>query len=148
MEQSNLLFTNAIERLDVREEELVNLEEKIKKANGQFGHIHTELREAKRRIRDLESHIKDQTNASMVSTMCEELQKQLLEAEAKLEKRQDEIECLKRELSRKDCIEVKGDAIQEELKNLRDRFSKVEIQLSISKEEITTLKVIYYWLSW
>jgi hypothetical protein len=51
-------------------------------------------------------------------------------------------------LSRKDCIEVKGDAIQEELKNLRDRFSKVEIQLSISKEEITTLKVIYYWLSW
>ncbi|XP_046438329.1 kinesin-like protein KIF20B isoform X1 [Daphnia pulex] len=140
LEQSNLLLTNANERLDVREEELVNLEEKLMKANGQFGHLNTELREAKRRIRDLESHIKDQTNASMVSTMCEELQKQLLEAEAKLEKRQDEIECLKRELSRKDCIEVKGDAIQEELKNLRDRFSKVQIQLSISKEEITTLK--------
>lgn len=148
MEQSNLLLTNANERLDVREEELVNLEEKLMKANGQFGHLNTELREAKRRIRDLESRIKDQNNASMVSTMCEELQKQLLEAEAKLEKRKDEVECLKRELSRKDCIEVKGDAMQEELENLRDRFSKVQIQLSISKEEITTLKVIYYWLSW
>jgi chromosome segregation ATPase len=122
----------------------MNLEEKLMKANGQFGHLNTELREAKRRIRDLEARIKDQTNASMVSNMCEDLQKQLLEAEAKLEKRKDEIESLKRELSHKDCVDAKGDAIQEELENLRDRFSKVQIQLSISKEELATLKVTYY----
>ena len=48
------------------------------------------------------------------------------------------------ELSRKDCVEAKGDAVQEELENLRDRFSKVQIQLSISREELTTLKVTYY----
>lgn len=144
MEQSNLLLSNANDRLDVREEELGNLEEKLMKSNGQFGHVNTELREAKRRIRDLEARIKDQTNASMVSTMCEDLQKQLLEAETKLEKRKDEIDSLKRELSRKDCVEAKGDAVQEELENLRDRFSKVQIQLSISREELTTLKVTYY----
>lgn len=146
MEQSNLLLSNANERLDVREEELVNLEEKLMKANGQFGHVNTELREAKRRVRDLEARIKDQTNASMVSSLCEDLQKQLLEAETKLEKRKDKIESLKRELSRKDCVEAKGDAIQEELENLRDRFSKVQIQLSISKEELATLKVTRYCL--
>ncbi len=54
MEQSNQLLTNANERLDVTEEELVNLEEKLMKANGQFGHLNRELREAKRLIRDLE----------------------------------------------------------------------------------------------
>ncbi len=45
MEQSNLLLTDANERLEVREEELVNLEEKLMKGNGQFGHLNTELRE-------------------------------------------------------------------------------------------------------
>ncbi len=54
MEQSNLLLTNANERLDVREEELVNLEEKLMKANGQLEHLNTGLRDAHRLIRGLE----------------------------------------------------------------------------------------------
>ncbi|KAI9557627.1 Tryptophanyl-tR synthetase-like protein [Daphnia sinensis] len=140
LEQSNLLLTNANERLDVREEELMNMEERLMKANGQFGNLNTELREAKRRIRDLESRMKDQTNASMVSTLCEDLQKQLLEAENKLEKRKDEIHRLNKELSHKDCVLAKGPEIQEELENLRDQLSKSQIQLSITKKELAALQ--------
>lgn len=141
LEQSNLLLTNANERLDVREEELMNMEERLLKANGQFGNLNTELREAKRRIRDLESRIKDQTNASMVSTLCEDLQKQLLEAENKLEKRKDEIHRLNKELSHKDCELAKGPEIQEELEDLRDQLSKSQIQLNITKNELAALQV-------
>ncbi|KAK4016551.1 hypothetical protein OUZ56_031508 [Daphnia magna] len=140
LEQSNLLLTNANERLDVREEELMNMEERLLKANGQFGNLNTELREAKRRIRDLESRIKDQTNASMVSTLCEDLQKQLLEAENKLEKRKDEIHRLNKELSHKDCVLAKGPEIQEELEDLRDQLSKSQIQLNITKNELAALQ--------
>lgn len=56
----------------------------------------------------------DQTNASMVSTLCEVLQKRLLEAEIKLEKRKDEIRRLNKELSQKDCVLAKESEIQEE----------------------------------
>lgn len=50
MEQSNLLLTNDNERLDVRkEEELMNVEERLLKANVQFKIINTELRKAKKK---------------------------------------------------------------------------------------------------
>lgn len=119
----------------------MNMEEKLVKANGQFGSLNTELREAKRRVRDLESRMKDQTNASMASTMCEDLQKQLLEAENKLEKNKDEIYRLNKELGHKYCMQANEAEIQEELEKLRDKFSKSQIQLSISQKESTALQV-------
>ena len=65
------------------------------KANAQFGNLNTELREAKRQIRNFETRIKEQNNASMVSNMCEDLQKHLLQEETLFEKRKEEIESLK-----------------------------------------------------
>ena len=141
LERSNLLLADANERLDVREDELMDLEEKLMKANGNYGNVNTELREAKRKIRELESRMKEQNNASMMSTMCEDLQKQLLEADTKLERRKDTIETLKQELSRyKDRAKSK-DGFQEELETLRDRYSKSQIQLGIAQKELAVLQV-------
>ena len=141
LERSNLLLADANERLDVREDELMDLEEKLMKANGNYGNVNTELRETKRKIRELESRMKEQNNASMMSTMCEDLQKQLLEADTKLERRKDTIETLKQELSRyKDRAKSK-DGFQEELETLRDRYSKSQIQLGIAQKELAVLQV-------
>lgn len=136
-----MLLSDANERLDVREDELLNLEEMLNKNNGRYGSMNTELRETKRKIRELESKMKEQNNASMMSTMCEDLQKQLLEAETKLDKRNDVIESLKQEIGRyKDRAQSKDD-VHEELENLHDRYSKSQIQLSIAKKELAVLQV-------
>lgn len=99
------------------------------KANGQFGNMNTELREAKRHIRNLEIRIKEQNNASMVSNMCEDLQKQLLEAETLLEKRREEIERLTEELNRSKSRADADSGLQDELEKLNDRLTKTLIQL-------------------
>lgn len=120
----------------------MNLEEKLMKANGQYGNLNTELREAKRRIRDLESKMKEQNNASMMSTMVEDLQKQLLESETKLDKRKEDIERLRDELiCCKEQIRAQNNS-QEELENLRDQFSKSQLQLASANKELEALKVL------
>ena len=70
----------------------MNLEEKLMKANGQYGNINTELREARRKIRDYENRFEEQNNVSMMQNMCEEQQKQLLQTESLLEQRKEEID--------------------------------------------------------
>ena len=110
------------------------------KANGQFGNTNTELREAKRQIRSLELRIKEQNNASMVSNMCEDLQKQLLEAETLLEKRKEEIERLTEELSRKSRTDADS-GLQDELEKLSDRLTKTLIQLNTAQKQSESFKV-------
>ena len=142
MEKSNLLLSDANERLDVREEELVNLEERLMKANAQFGNLNTELREAKRQIRNFETRIKEQNNASMVSNMCEDLQKQLLQAETLLEKRKEEIESLTEELSHSKSRTAADNELQKELEKLNDRLTKTLVNLSNAQKESSSLKVL------
>lgn len=57
------MLTDANERLDAREEELMNLEDKVSKANIQHSSLHCELKEARRRIKDLEGDLEKQTNS-------------------------------------------------------------------------------------
>lgn len=114
------------------------------KANGQFGNMNTELREAKRQIRSLEIRIKEQNNASMVSNMCEDLQKQLLEAETLLEKRKEEIERLTEELGRSQSRTDADSGLQDELEKLNDRLTKTLIQLSTAQKRSESLKVLLY----
>lgn len=111
------------------------------KANGQFGNMNTELREAKRHIRNLEIRIKEQNNASMVSNMCEDLQKQLLEAETLLEKRREEIERLTEELNRSKSRADADSRLQDELEKLNDRLTKTLIQLDAAQKQSESLKV-------
>jgi len=111
------------------------------KANAQFGNLNTELREAKRQIRSLELRIKEQNNASMVSNMCEDLQKQLLEAETLLEKRKEEIERLTEELSRSKSRTDADSGLQDELEKLNDRLTKTLIQLNAAQKQSQSLKV-------
>lgn len=133
-------MSDANERLDVREEELVNFEEKLNAANGKFGSINTELRETKRKVRDLESRLKEQTNASMVSSMCEELQKQLLETESELHKRDEEIALLKKNSNFATNQTKEKEELSEELEDLRNKFTKSQIQLGLVEKELACFK--------
>ena len=144
LEKSNLLLSDANERLDVREEELMSVEEKLTKANGLFGSLNTELREAKRRLRDMETRIKEQNNASVMSSMCEDLQKQILEAESQLEKRKDEIEQLHKEVSRWKNRALAGEDAQVELDQLRSQLARTEGKLNHAQKELQTLKVCLF----
>lgn len=121
----------------------MNLEEKLMKANGQYGSINTELREAKRKIREYEMRLKEQSNSSAMSNMCEDLQKQMLEADSLLEKRKDEIERLSKEVTRWKNRALEGEDAQNELDRIRGQFSKSQIQLSILQKELDSLKVIF-----
>ena len=62
MEKGNLLLTDANDRLEQREEELMSLEEKLTQKSAQIGNANAELREAKRKLRGYESS--DSTNAT------------------------------------------------------------------------------------
>lgn len=134
----------ANERLEIREEELMNLEQEVSKANGQHCHLNTELREARRKIRELETRLNDQSNTSAISNMCEDLQRQLLEADTKLEKRDEEIQNLKVKLDHYKRLAEKTEESNEELETLRERFDKSQLQLSIAQKELRSLKVHYF----
>jgi len=142
LEKSNLLLSDANERLDVREEELMNLEEKLMKANGQYGNINTELREARRKIRDYENRFKEQNNVSIMQNMCEDQQKQLLQTESLLEKRKEEIDHLNQQLSKLKIQVDSSASTSQDLEQLRDRYTKVQIQLSIAHKDLTSLQVV------
>ena len=119
----------------------MNLEQEVNKANGQHCHLNTELREARRKIRDLEARLNDQSNASAISNMCEDLQRQLLEADTKLEKRDEEIQNLKAKLNHYKQLAEKTEESNVELETLRERFDKSQLQLSIAHKELRSLKV-------
>ena len=144
LEKSNLLLADANVRLDAREEELSSIEEKFLKTSGQFGSLNTELREAKRKIREYESRMKDQKDVSMCQNMAEDLQKQLLHTETQLEKVQQENERLKKELERHKAQSHKDEDVKDQLETLRDRFNKAQLQLSFANTELTTLKVFFF----
>lgn len=108
-------------RLDVQKDGLVDDEDRA-----------NELVEAKKRILELESQMKEQKDASM---------KQLLEAETKLEAREDAIENLKQELDcYKDHAKSKDD-VQKKLDSSLDRYSKSQMQLGITQKELAALQV-------
>ena len=135
-------MSDANERLDVREEELMNLEEKLMKANGQYGNINTELREARRKLRGYENKDLKDHNVSAVQNMCEELQIQLLKSETLLDQRQEEIVRLNSMLKQlKSSARVQQeDAAQMEM--IKDHNSKLQIQLGIVNKEMMSFKVI------
>ena len=97
MEKGNLLLADANDRLEQREEELTSFEEKLNQKSAQIGNANTELREVKRKLRVYESS--DSTNATMCQNLADELQKQLLAAEANLEQAKDEVDALQQQVS-------------------------------------------------
>ena len=119
----------------------MNLEEKLMKANGQYGNINTELREARRKIRDYENRFKEQNNVSIMQNMCEDQQKQLLQTESLLEKRKEEIDHLNQQLSKLKIQVDSSASTSQDLEQLRDRYTKVQIQLSIAHKDLTSLQV-------
>lgn len=66
-------MSDANERLDAREEELMNLEEKVAKANNQYRQIQSELKEAKLRAKDLETRLEEEKNTRVASHISGEL---------------------------------------------------------------------------
>ena len=74
--------------------------------------------------------------------MCEELQKQLLEVETELHKREEEVALLKTNSDRASTFETREkEDMAEALETLRDQFSKCKIQLSFAEKELNAFKV-------
>lgn len=119
----------------------MNLEQQVNKASGQHCHLNTELREARRKIRDLEAQLNDQSNASAISNMCEDLQKQLLEADTKLERKEEEMQELKAKFDHCKHLADDKEDTNEEIEILRERLCKSQLQLNIAQKELVSLKV-------
>ena len=120
----------------------MNQEQKLNIAEGKIGGLNRDLREAKRRIREFELSLKDQSNGSMMSNMYEDLQKQVLEADVKVEKQQTEIERLNKEINRWKNRALEGEDSQEELTKLRSQLYKTQTLLNSVQKELSSIEVI------
>lgn len=120
----------------------MNQEQKLNNAEGKIGGLNRDLREAKRRIRDFELSLKDQSNGSMMSNMYEDLQKQVLESDVKVEKQKTEIERLNKEVNRWKNRALEGEDSQEELTKLRSQLYKTQTLLNSVQKELSSIEVI------
>ena len=138
----------------------------INRTTGQLGSANSEVRETKRKVRELEARVaalssardgsesSGQTQASspsnvslnMAQNLCEDLQKQLLQTEAKLDSVREEKDQLAEDLMRlKQQSEKYQIEVEEEFHSLLERTNKLHLQLTIAQKELVDLQVKHFY---